>query len=342
MLWVLGAWGAMRWGELIGLEQSFYRDPKVFVEWQLAEYDDGRFRREGPKDDSYRIDEPGFFGAVEMPPGLAALMREQISRRPPRACSCEDGRCGGEGRFVFLGPKGGHPRRGNYSRRYWRPACDGVYPQEDGRRSRPARPVLVDMAAGWPGVPLTPAWPFATGPQWSPPRGPGMTRHDSAQQQALKVPCPDCEQARGRPCVSGTGKAVPTHRARITAALDGPGVALASWLPIKPGLTPHGLRHSHKVWMDEDGMPEILKHDRMGQVMPGIGGVYSHVSPAMRADLVDALQRRWENALAARAALCPRSPVRLLDELLAPQRETTSKVVSRTSPKRRSSAAAVG
>jgi hypothetical protein len=33
---------------------------------------------------------------------------------------------------------------------------------------------------------------------------------------------------------------------------------LACWLPVKGGLTPHGLRHSHKTWMSEDGIPEIL------------------------------------------------------------------------------------
>jgi integrase len=25
---------------------------------------------------------------------------------------------------------------------------------------------------------------------------------------------------------------------------------LACWLPVKLGLTPHGLRHSHKTWME--------------------------------------------------------------------------------------------
>jgi len=56
---------------------------------------------------------------------------------------------------------------------------------------------------------------------------------------------------------------------------------VASWLPILPGLTPHGLQTS----MDEDGIPEVLKTERMGHEMPGMHGVYGHVSPAMRADL---------------------------------------------------------
>jgi hypothetical protein len=32
-------------------------------------------------------------------------------------------------------------------------------------------------------------------------------------------------------------------------------VPLTCWLPVKLGLTPHGLRYSHKTWMAEDGIP---------------------------------------------------------------------------------------
>jgi hypothetical protein len=42
--------------------------------------------------------------------------------------------------------------------------------------------------------------------------------------------------------------------------------------------------------MDEDGIPEVLKAERMGHEMPGMHGVYGHVSPAMRAGLKAALQ----------------------------------------------------
>ena len=36
--------------------------------------------------------------------------------------------------------------------------------------------------------------------------------------------------------------------------------------------------------MDEDGIPEVLKTERMGHEMPGMHGVYGRVSPAMRTD----------------------------------------------------------
>jgi hypothetical protein len=75
--------------------------------------------------------------------------------------------------------------------------------------------------------------------------------------------------------------------------------------------------------MDEDGIPDVLKTERMGHEMPGMHGVYGHVSPGMRATLKSALQARWEGALRERARLSPRSIVPTLDALLAPHREQT-------------------
>jgi hypothetical protein len=76
--------------------------------------------------------------------------------------------------------------------------------------------------------------------------------------------------------------------------------------------------------MAEDGIPEILQADRMGHSVPGIRGVYSHVSDRMRTELVEALQRRWEHALAERFAMSPSSPVGVLNRLLEAYREAPS------------------
>jgi len=97
-------------------------------------------------------------------------------------------------------------------------------------------------------------------------------------------------------------------------------MSLAAWLPVQTGLVPHGLRHSLKTWMTEDGIREILQARRLGHQVPGMQGVYTHVSAAMREELQMALQARWDNALRARAALAPHSPVSLLDDLLEPMR----------------------
>jgi hypothetical protein len=78
--------------------------------------------------------------------------------------------------------------------------------------------------------------------------------------------------------------------------------------------------------MDEDGIPEVLKTERMGQEMPGMHGVYGHVSPAMREELKAALQARWDEALLQRAALSPMSVVSVLNGLLADIRPTSSPI----------------
>jgi hypothetical protein len=81
-----------------------------------------------------------------------------------------------------------------------------------------------------------------------------------------------------------------------------------------------GALHGLHTWMDEDGIPDVLKTERMGHEMPGMHGVYGHVSAVMRADLRAALQERWENSLRDRSRLSPRSAVPTLDALLAAQR----------------------
>jgi hypothetical protein len=94
-------------------------------------------------------------------------------------------------------------------------------------------------------------------------------------------------------------------------------VPVASWLPLRPGLTPHGLRHGHQTWLDDLGVRYVLQSERMGHEVPGMRGVYSHITPGMRADLVAGLQELWETSLNERARISRRSPVQVLDTLLA-------------------------
>jgi integrase len=91
---------------------------------------------------------------------------------------------------------------------------------------------------------------------------------------------------------------------------------LASWRPILPGLTPHGQRHGYQTWMDEDGIPYVAQSEQMGHEVPGMRGIYSHVTDRMLSEIRDALQRRWEESLRARAALSPTSAVPALNAAL--------------------------
>jgi integrase len=63
--------------------------------------------------------------------------------------------------------------------------------------------------------------------------------------------------------------------------------------PIITGFRFHDLRHTHRTWMDEDGIAEPLKSQRLGHQLPGIRGVYAHVTEPMHPPLLAALQDRW-------------------------------------------------
>jgi hypothetical protein len=104
---------------------------------------------------------------------------------------------------------------------------------------------------------------------------------------------------------------------RYTGSEEPPGeaISLASWLPLRPGLTPHGLRHDHQTWLDDLGIRYILQSERMGHEVPGMQGVYTHISLRMRTELRDGLQELWETSLYERAGLSERSAVAVLDEL---------------------------
>jgi hypothetical protein len=86
------------------------------------------------------------------------------------------------------------------------------------------------------------------------------------------------------------------------------------------GLTPHGLRHGDRTWLDDLGVQETLKSERMGHDMPGMAGVYGHIMPEWRRRLRAQLQELWETSLRERAELDDGSAVSMLNGLLAPYR----------------------
>jgi hypothetical protein len=112
------------------------------------------------------------------------------------------------------------------------------------------------------------------------------------------------------PILGGTYPGIPA-RGRGAA-----GRADRCWLPVAKGLTPHGLRHSHKTTMEELGVPKKLQDDRMGHADGSVQARYSHITTVMRQRLLDDLTEQWEAALKARKAMAPGSPVRALDRLL--------------------------
>jgi integrase len=59
-------------------------------------------------------------------------------------------------------------------------------------------------------------------------------------------------------------------------------------------MVPHGTRHGHKVWLDEDGHPRVAVEARMGHRLAGVEGLYSHVTPRMELRIAKSLQARWK------------------------------------------------
>lgn len=218
---------------------------------------------------------------IHLPPFLSDLLSQQMQRHGDGACSCgsQEKGCGG-GRYVFLPEDGDHERRSNFGRRRFRPAVDGRFADA---KDRPGYPVLADIATvPWPGM-VKRSWPAAVaGEEFAPPRRRGFWTYDPE-----------------------------THH-------------MVSWGPVlgqsddpdKRGKV-HGLRHSHKVMLDELLVPSVVSEGRLGHKRRTIEAAYSHESPEMVRMVTEGLQARWERTLRQRAEMFGgRSSVPIVDELL--------------------------
>ncbi|MET9320782.1 LacI family DNA-binding transcriptional regulator [Streptomyces sp. NPDC003038] len=296
---VLKGYTGMRWGEIVGLEAKFVRPSAVRVEHQLYELDSGEMHRCPPKDDSYRT--------IDVPHWLARLLRGQVSRAGEKPCDCH------ELRYLFSG----HSAANGAARRPGAKLVDvarvaGVStgtvsnvlnrPTAVADSTRAAvEQAIADLGyiRYWPSVENAAHWrrngfatwlfqPAATG--WYPKKAP---------QEAHPVPL----VAEPWPGIPARGRGAARR-------------AEASWVPIARGLTPHGLRHSHKTMMDELRTPPKLKDERMGHEDGSVQARYSHITPEMRRELLAGLTGMWEESLDARRRMAPGSPVAVLDALL--------------------------
>lgn len=307
MVITIGYTGA-RWSEALGLGPKSVRQDELDLAWKLYELN-ARFYRGRPKDGSIRT--------ADIPPFLADLLSGHLKTTEKNSCTCRNTEppwCPGT-QYVFLTPQGAHHRRGNYATRVVRPAADGWYPACQGRDQRPQSPVLVNAESLWPGTPLPP-WPAAVaGEDYQPPPGRGVAR--LVEREGFGR-CPSCRRSTELR-LDGTLINHQVKEGRCPGSQQPPTqpVAVASWLPLKPDLTLHGLRHGHQTWLDDLGIRYVLQSERMGHEVPGMRGIYSHVTPAMRKELTTGLQEVWEASLKERAKLASRSAVPVLDELLA-------------------------
>ncbi|MEU5119711.1 tyrosine-type recombinase/integrase [Streptomyces asoensis] len=296
---IVKGYTGMRWGEIVGLEPEFVRPKSIRVEWQLYELDTGELHRCPPKDDSYRdINAPDF---------LASLLASHVTRTRPQPCACHGLA------YVFRGhgaANGSVSRPGaklvDVARRSG--VSTGTVSNVLNRPDAVAEPTRLkvlevisdlgyirnaasgELAAHWRRSGFA-TWlfrPAATG------RYPGRGSQEERPVPVVAEPWPGIP-ARGR----GASKRAET-----------------CWVPIAPGLTPHGLRHTHKTLMREVGTPPKLMDERMGHEDGSVQSRYDHITPGMRQALMTALTGMWEEALDARRAMSLGSPVTALDALL--------------------------
>ncbi|MFE9254091.1 LacI family DNA-binding transcriptional regulator [Streptomyces sp. NPDC006879] len=300
---VLKGYTGLRWGEIVGLEPKFARPEKVRVEWQLYELDSGELHHCPPKDDSYRD--------IDVPEWLSSLYLGHIARTKPKPCACH----GRAHVFSGYGVANDSARRsgvklvdvarhagvstGTVSNVLNRP--DAV---AEATRAKVESAIaelgyvrgasVGETAAHWRrnGYATWLFQPAATG--WYPKKAP-------------YEPHPVPLSADSWPGVPVRGR-------------NASGRAEACWLPIARGLTPHGLRHTHKTVLEELGTPPKLMDERMGHEDGSVQARYTHITKGMRKRLMDGLTEQWEESLAARLALSPRSRVPTLDALLSVRR----------------------
>ncbi|MFC5723559.1 LacI family DNA-binding transcriptional regulator [Streptomyces gamaensis] len=295
---VLKGFTAKRWGELVGLETEFVRPGAIRIEWQLYELDSGELVRCPPKDDSYRT--------VDTPDFLTALVVNHIARTKPTPCPCH-GRV-----YVFRGLGAARTSKHNGVKLIDVARHAGV---STGTVSNVLNhPDRVTSSTRMRVEEAVEALGFVRGgtvsehaPHW---RRNGFATWLFAPAVSGWYPKKAPQEARPVPLLGEPWPGVPVRGRNASGRAD------ACWVPVAKGLTPHGLRHTHRTIMEELGTEKVLMDERMGHIDGSVSARYAHVTPAMRRRLMLGLTELWEAALDARLAMCPRSPVRVLDELL--------------------------
>ena len=111
-----------------------------------------------------------------------------------------------------------------------------------------------------------------------------------------KAPSP----ARPVPLIGNPWPGIPVRGRNAAGRAD------ACWLPIAKGLTPQGLRHTHRTLLVELGVPTKLIDERIGHEDGSVQGRYTHVTALMRERLMEDLTGLCEAALDARRERCAR------------------------------------
>jgi integrase len=285
---VLMGFTGMRWGEIVGLEAEYAHLGSIRVEWPTLRVGHRRVAA---------LPTQGRLLPHDRHPAVAIQMVSgHLARTAPTPCACH-GRT-----YVFRGlsaPNGAAPRPGanlvDVARRA-KVSTGTVSNVLNGsarfaENTRVRVKAIADLGYIRGGAAPQPAvhWRRTEFTTWLfQPAAPGWYPKKSPQP------------ARPVPMLADPWPGVPA-RGRGAS-----GRAETCWMPTAPGLTPHGLHHSHRTLMED-----------------------------MRTRFAEELARCWESVLDARLAMSDASPVIVLDKLLqarARRRCDDSKIVSPISP----------
>lgn len=309
--------GALRLGEAVGLETCYlppaYSGPGTLrVEWQLAEVR-GKLIKSIPK--------YGSRGDIVTAPYLDSILADFQRTVIPAACPCH----GCTYMFRGLGAPRGVPKTGVTIRDV--AAAAGVSvgtvsnvvtrPESVPAKTR-AEVERAAKALGWvPGsAPVAPAW------HWR------RSAFEELFTMAASGRFPDRVRRRGL-----AGQAVPLTGEWPGTRVTGRNAARKAewcWMPVARGLTPHGLRHSRRTWMEGNRVHQVLAEAQMRHEQTGVD-IYRHVTDDMRQEFRGLAQEAWDEALGRRLEMSPVSPVPLVDRLL---RGRSGEVRTRTAQER--------
>ncbi len=295
---VLKYYTGIRLGELVGLEKQYVADRKIRVEWQLAEIK-GKLIKCPPKNDSRRD--------IHLPSFLSRLLSGYIADTPRQSCECHGlshvfrgqakrrsrGSVSGVTQRMIAQHAGvtvstvslvlrGCANVSHATRRRVLQAADELGYTSPGAGAEAGH----WRRSGYYAWLYTPA---VSG--WYPKRG--------AQFLPRPVPVSGSEF----PCI-------PVRGSNAHGRADG------CWMPIAKGMTPHGNRHAHRTLLEELGTPQKLIDARIGHENSSVQATYTHVTQTMIDQLMDSLTEVWNRALDERLAMCPTSPVKVLNSLL--------------------------
>lgn len=79
----------------------------------------------------------------------------------------------------------------------------------------------------------------------------------------------------------------------VKAAAEARAAAKKTKVDVPEGLSPHWLRHTHKTWLRGARCDPVAIDERIGHKTGGMDGIYVHVTPAMRAEILTVLEARW-------------------------------------------------